>query len=108
MPDAIIQKRHLTTREGTQEMSQASLAFTPLTSEQAERYEDVKKVISRIADEPDGLSFILSAVLLTGDGVLIKLHMMLDLLLSNGWDSRDIAGVINERPLELHGLVQAT
>lgn len=72
-----------------------------LTPEQAVRYEQVKRLIADIAREPDGEMFILNALLQTGDQALTNMALLTDVIIKAGWDGRDVAGMVYERPLGL-------
>lgn len=84
---------------------QVEVGFIQLTPEQARRYEEIKRIVGDIAHEPDGLALLLNAVLLTGDSALIMMHALSDLLIGEGWSPRDVAGIVNERPIGLPRLV---
>jgi hypothetical protein len=73
--------------------------FVVLTLGQARYYEDVKLLISAIADQPDGLMFILNALALTGDTALSMMRLWVSAATGGRLDARDLAGIIGERPL---------
>lgn len=80
---------------------QVKADFVSLTPEQAVRYEQIKRLIADVANEPDGLMFILNALVQTGDSALTTMAMWTDVILGEGWDGRDVAGIVYERPLGL-------
>lgn len=69
--------------------------------EQAARYDDVKRVVQNIMRDPDGLMYLLNALALTGDTTLDTVQAWVDIAFSGNLDSRDLAGVVHERPLSL-------
>lgn len=73
--------------------------FVTLTPDQVRYYEEVKRIISGIVDQPDGVMYVLNALALTGDTTLAKMRLWVDEAASGSMDSRALVGIIHERPL---------
>jgi hypothetical protein len=80
---------------------QVTTVLVSLTPEQAAHYEKIKRLVAELVNEPDGLMFALNALAQTGDSALTMMSLWSDAILSEGWDSRDLVGIIFERPLSL-------
>lgn len=85
----------------TQNIPEMTARFISLTPEQAARYDDIKRVVQNIMRDPDGLMYLLNTLALTGDTTLGTVQAWVDIAFSGRLDSRDLAGVVYERPLSL-------
>lgn len=84
---------------------QIEVHFVSLSPEQEDRYREVKRIINRIAQEPDGEMFILNAFALLSDTTLIEMDAWINELLSSGLQPRDIVGKINDQPLSMPSFI---
>lgn len=73
--------------------------FMTLTPGQVRYYEEVKRIISGIVDQPDGVMYVLNALAQTGDATLTTMQLWVDVAAGGSMDSRDLVGIIHERPL---------
>ena len=80
---------------------QMTVEFIPLTPELQASYVAVQSTIHQLAELPHGLAFILNAIVTTGDSSFATMAMWTDVLIENGWDSRDLAGIVPTRPVDL-------
>lgn len=78
-----------------------TITFIPLTPELEESYDEIRTIISEIASRPYGLALILNAIATTGDSSAGAMALWTDLLIEAGWDTRDLAGLVRTRPIDL-------
>ena len=87
------------------EVVHVEATFTTLTPEEEARYNEVKEVVRVLCSKQNGLRDVLNALLLTGDSALTSMQQLMDVLQESSLDARDLAGIINDRPLSLPRLI---
>lgn len=81
--------------------AQPKASFVTLTPAQHDCYMQIRELVGDITEKPHGLTLLLNAIALTAVDGLITMDAWTNAIMEEGWDQRDLSGIICDRPLGL-------